>query len=109
MLLQAGPLCADRFGERRREISCGSGNAGEKEFADYEKKVQKQKIQDEEIRTLEKRVEQAKVGGKEGPATSKDDDAFWKAQEALARAQANRERTRTELEQMEKQEREDGR
>lgn len=64
--------------------------------------------QDEEIRILEKRVEQASAGEKAGPATSKDDDALRKAQEALARAGANRERTRTELEQMEKQEREAG-
>ena len=60
--------------------------------------------QDEQIRGLEQQAAREESQAKAGSPASGESDALRKAREALARAKANRERTRSELERMEQQE-----
>jgi len=60
--------------------------------------------QDEQIRALEQQAAREESQVKAGSLPSGESDALRKAREALARAKANRERTRSELERMEQQE-----
>jgi hypothetical protein len=60
--------------------------------------------QDEQIRALEQQAAREESQPTAGSPPSGESDALRKAREALAMAKANRERTRSELERMEQQE-----